>query len=633
MPSNMLRASTRSKTRSLQARALEAAKALDRRTTLQARGPWAGYTPDLDVHLTSLSHASDIGGLIARPSIDGQGEVLTFDDGFQRVRPTELHDGASAVLGTEPVVHLTEFLYTSAAGLTTADTYGLLPIAIQSGDGTPGSDTGKVFRIRPDSLIWQAIPHSNNVVAMLQAGAQRETGTTVWDSATFAFGCPERQQTNAVWGGNSGGDIDEPCLIWCTGSDPVTSDPVFVYPAGNGLLEYEDLLDIDAGGADPFYATSVENYNSRAFYFNTAEVGGTRHRQRLRWSPPFDADPTPGVAGAGALDMREFSLGGLRIETLGDLLACYFEDGVALARTTGQLNFPVTYSVLTRTRGLISTGAVTPLGANQHFCIMTDGWFVLDSSGRWTEVGLADAGGASVTKWKRAFYDKLDVENRHKLLTFYDQTRALVYISLPVVGTTDPEDIWIFDPLTDRVWRDTYQATAWGSFTRSAEDAVTWANAIGTWVANPYITWGQSGPAPSLRAAIHGDAGGLVFQHESSIFEKDGATPTFFYDTPKTSSGDPRHLHTLDRVMVEGLNLVAAGTGTPVTVTATAQNGATEANTVRFDRNNAGTVEVDSAYFRATDEEMVISLSGSHPHAIRSFEADVFVQRIERRHT
>lgn len=609
-------------------RAVTKARSLETRVTIQAKGPWKGWTPDIDVDLLDATAARIVTGLIAKPDPGGQGEVLTADNGYARV------DGASAALsdltadwtdsntatantGANDVIQVAEFLRTTAAGASSANGYGLNQIAFIAGDGST-ANSAPVFRIDDDGS-WEIIESSAAATSAEPLGNR----DAIPDWAIMPSGAGDRSTPTGF------ADIDEPCIVWCNGIDDAR---VFPHDTSGDpdLPDHEQLT--DEAAIDPFIPRSLENFRGRMFYFNINE-NGTHHRQRLRWTQPFTADPSPTNAGSGVIDFREFQRDGLRIETLGDVMACYFEDGVSFVSLTGIATFPVQRSILTQKRGLLATHAVCPIDPNVHFGIFNDGWWLLDSSGRWTEVGIMDVGGTVQRKWRDTFYGRLDANNRARLFCYYDDQRGLVYIVTPVEDVASPTEVWIWDPRTDRVWLDDYPVDpmCFGSYTINIQTAITWAAAAGTWAspgANVSGTWAEAGSRFGFRGLVHGNGSGRVMRHDGNIFTKDGMATTYGYETVLGPLGVPRKLKTTERVTLEAIN--KATPNPTVTVFGDSTTGS-QSGSANLNRRSQGDIEVDSVWSRLTSEQIGIRIGGTHPLMLRSFEADLLVDDAERR--
>jgi hypothetical protein len=366
-------------------------------------------------------------------------------------------------------------------------------------------------------------------------------------------------------------------------------------------------------------------------YFLNTDEAGTHRRQRLRRTPLFTADPdtTLGAAsiGAGAHDIRAFSGDGVRLEPLANVLVAYFEDGVAFIRETGVQSAPDNIQVVTKERGLLGTHAMCNVSNNEHFGIFSDGWFRLDASGRFKEVGLIDMGGIPTHKWKRTFYENLDFENRHRLYCHYDQFLNAVMVSVPVVGQTDNTQVWYYFLDTDRVFVMNYPATCFGSFERQIADAVLWTD----WIASGVLwsaligSWGSLQARFGFKDTGHGTATGNVLQHNRDLITQAGAAPTWSYGSPVGDMGWARFLKTADQLTVEHINV--ANTAATFEVVDGTSGG--ESAGVVMDIGNAGDIDVVSRHFRHTAKHLGFQVSGSGPVLIRSFRYDYWLDGTE----
>ena len=307
------------------------------------------------------------------------------------------------------------------------------------------------------------------------------------DSCTAPFGAVARVDNETGDPGNDqqSGNIDEPCWIFTNDVDEVMVFPSSSAESIAGTHAYEPLVDetsspdLDGGDGIGFKCKSVETWNGRVYFFNTEE-NGTRRQTRLRRTAKFTADPMTTLVGSGFFDFREFIGEGLRIETLDEVLACYFSDGLAFMRPTGVPTSPDEPQTISLERGLMGTHAVTPLGRNVHFGVFTDGWWLIDQSGRWQELGVVNIDGKTIPKWRQTFYDDIPADQRHRVYTYYDQPNNLIYVARPTSSNPDPQEVWIYDPTSDRVFIENYPVTCFGTFTPRLQAGVTIDALVGT---------------------------------------------------------------------------------------------------------------------------------------------------------
>jgi hypothetical protein len=426
-----------------------------------------------------------------------------------------------------------------------------------------------------------------------------------------------------------------------------------VYPAdsvGGADQHNYDIL-TDQLGAH-FIAKTVEAFNGRLYFGNTTEVGGIQHHQRIRRTPVFNCDPDPTNIGAGALDIREFSGDLLRLEKLGQVMAAYFEDGTAFIRSTDVATSPDAVQILREKRGLVSTHSVVSVEDQKHFGIFDDGWFFLDSSGRWQEVGIVDIDGTPTHKWKRTFYENLDIENRHRLFVSYDGN--FIRIAYPRVGVDDISEVWVYDPKSDRLFIEDYldgnYITCFGHINAQIAEELLWSDGdaeYDIWGGDNwstiFATWSTVGAKFGLQALCHGNVGGYVLTHDPNMIARWNTVtelfeyPDYEYHIPKSALGEPRLLKTANKVWLEYVHTGGASTNMAVRVVGN-QNAhlpdpGWEAGV--FDTTpagrTAGEVLTAKQFFHFTDTELGVELSGTSPVIIRSLESDYTLQRWEER--
>jgi hypothetical protein len=414
-------------------------------------------------------------------------------------------------------------------------------------------------------------------------------------------------------------------------------DPVFVYPETTaGTTAYEELTD----QFTEFRAISCEAFGDRVYFLNTFE-DNARLPYRLRRTARGTADPTTSGAnavGSGSIDMENFAGQGLRCETLGDVLACYFEDGTAFIRQTGIATVPNAVQVLDERRGLLGTHAVVRVGDNKHFGIFTDGWWMLDSSGRWTKVGVASFGGTEVVKWIDTFYDTLEYPSRHRLQMGYQPTKNWVYISQPIKGTSLDFMVWVYDINSDRVWLDEYTAnpTCWGNIRLPTSSATTWTSeqsAGTTWADRQVLgtRWEELTAAQfGDEILVHGTDTARVMEHRYGLVTKDGAQSAWSYPTPALGFDDPHSLKSPNRIRMEYVNSDNPGN---VTLQVRDGRGNTHAASDHMDRGEAGDIETATGWFRDSgicSERLGLTASGSRDVKIRSFDLEYTEEGTER---
>jgi len=591
---------------------------------VRAQPPWPGYEPDRD---PSQASPGSMGpgslGLVARPDPSGRGEVLMPDEGFVLLDSTGL-PGQNMPLGldaatTNDITLITQWDRTNSVGARTG-VFDLTPFAISAGDAATVTSC-EVWGLDPNINRWVKI-------AFIGSGTEAQGGREdLFDACQMPSGAPAR----------SIGNIAEPAIVFCNGADlasPFSPDQVYIAPHQTSATGYEALTTVAA--LDPFYSQSVETFNSRVYFLNTNE-NGTHHRQRLRWTALFTADPIPTDIGAGALDFREFAGNGLRAETLGNVLACYFSDGVAFVRPTGVSTAPVARQILTTQRGLIGTFAVTQVPDHGHFGIFTDGWFFLDPSGRWTEVGRG--------RWKRDFYARLDENNRHRLYVHYRQPNNRIYIAYPSIDSTDIEEVWIYDIQEDRVWLDKYPGgpgavTCFGDIDSQIAAGTAWnaASLTQSW-ATIVGSWASFGARFGTTAMVHGGHAGYPMVHNPDVITRVRQENVAYaslatindnwrFRSHLSNLGRPGKLATSDRVSMEYIDV--NGPNATFQVFGNPTDGSQSA-TVDFPAATLGDTRSIHRNIRLTGENLGIDVSGTTPVLIRSIGGDFWLWDVEPR--
>jgi len=619
-----------------QAQQLAKARELTHLSGVAARGPFLGYVPDLPAHHLDMNAASGIIGLVARSLVTGgsDGEVLMLDMGWRRASEADPSLDMPLSGGSQEVVHITMFPRTNPDGDKTGE-YQNTIMAVVAGDGST-ENTCELWRLLPSTNAWTQIAHTNyGPNDTYRPEGDRDA---LPDSCVLASGWPDRD-TDLVFSGNDAAadGIDEPCFVWTN-----NVDPVYVFPADSDTAalndEFEDLTSASTlwttnDKTKAFKAKSCEAFNNRIYFLNTSEKG-VRYRQRLRRTPPFTANPDPAQVGAGSSDLKDFAGDGLRAERLGNVLALYFEDGVAFMRPTQVRTAPDSFQTISTSRGLVSTHAVTNIGNDLHFGIFNDGWFELDPSGRFREVGIANIGGIPHHKWKDTFYAALakDKTKRARLYTQYHPDTNSIYISVPLDSATDNAVVWIYDRTSDRVFLDNYGATCWGVIDRITDPTGTTIGGLTGTIGGLSGSIVDLGIKSGIQDLAHGTTSGYIFQHDIGLSTRDkeqttgNSLPLYNYLTPQIAGSSPRFLMSLDRFIVEYISV--GSTDMSVTVKANAQS---QVANVPINDGVFGSVNTGQGWFRITGQEFSVSLTGTGPVMLKSFEADIYEEQVEPR--
>jgi hypothetical protein len=392
---------------------------------------------------------------------------------------------------------------------------------------------------------------------------------------------------------------------------------------------------------DDFRAATVEHFAGRLYYGNTIE-SGVQHRQRIRRTSLFDADPDPNNVGSGSFDVRDFSGDLLRLEKLADMMVAYFEDGVAFIRKTDIATAPDRVQLLREKRGLLSTHSVVSVGNQEHFGIFDDGWFFLDPSGRWTEVGIVNVDGVQMPKWKETFYRTIDLDKKERCVVSYDG--RYVRIAFTAEQEDDNERVWIFDPRGNRVFLDFYPVTVWAEVNSQLRAAVLWNELIpgsqwtpdGSW-ADLRGSWASLGAQFGLRNLNHGNLLGDVMVHDYSEADKwDSGTRSlesaqFDLTSMLSSGGDPTTLKTATKLWVEEIN---SGTKNVTMMVGGDSAEGREFQTI-FWSLEGGIDDISTTWctFNFTATQLYFRLTGFHPVRIRSIHFDVVTSEAQERYT
>ena len=534
-----------------------------------AQAPWGGHAPGLDPSMAQPSDAMRTVGLVPA---NGR---LELDDGFVRVDNSNLPLGDA---GAEPVVGL--FGYRD--NLTNSRRLAV----------TGDASWGRVYQ--------------------LEAG--------LWEEVT--------------WAGDGGGQIK---------GDSANPDAGLVsftfFPAGNFLVfcnYHDDVMRWTQGSTysvfedtyfDNFGAKTVETFGSRLVFANTRE-NSVAYPSRVRWTN-VSASPTldEGTVGTGFTTLDDLEGEGLRLLKLGNVLACYFDKGVALLQPTILPTAAFARQFVSHDRGLLSTHSAVNLGSGVHFGIFNDGWFFFESTGRWTERGIRNVGGRRYHAFKDEFYNSLNFNSRSRVTCALDRNRRFIRIAFPTaVGDTEdataPDTVWIYDVDTDTVWPDEYntnQPNCWGEYEDLTADQ-SWDSFSGDlWKDNDDIRWGEYGSRAGKFRQTHGTTDGLVFRHAGDATErlKDGQTSSWLWQGHRQDMDSPILWKMGDKLYVR---YVRQDTGQPFTAQVITEQGGSAGTSMAQLKGFEGTEQIDYVNVRTSGKRLGVQISGMGKVSLRGFD-------------
>lgn len=577
---------------------------------VNVHGPWEGLVTDIESEAVGFKGCvSTLNGLVTR------GGILTTDDGTVRVQgdPADLPLGDDSAgvaeapaTNPQPIVGLYQNFR--------RDNQLLQQLATTGDNG--GAETGHLFRVA-GSGSWTAVPFAGGGAA--QAGG----GDALCDFTSYPPGI------DFTGAGTGGGHVI------------FTNDVDNVYAYDPVDDEYRDISDptfdvgVLLGGYSNvpvnFKARSVCTYDERLVFCNTVE-NSVEWPQRVRWTNPSATNPDFTATGAGAADLVDLKEELLRVETFGSVVAVYGRDGVAFLTRTFLKTRPWNLTYVTKGRGLLGTHSLVPIKRDVHFGLFTDGFFFLDSSGRFTQVGMANVGGKQMRKFTEYFINEvIDLDSRDKIVMGYDPFYDWIRIGVPSVeGSGEIDQVWVYDIRTDSIWPDKYNATYFSNWNRTLTTAATWGvPPVATWgVADP-LTWGDTAPQFEFRRAVHGTSDGLVFIRDPDTHLRDGLPVSWVFESAMhdvTTGGLSNTLKTLDRIAIEFTNL-----GNPnYTVGARCQRGHLATRAIEADVGALGLVQTNQAFFRKISTHFSLYLAGTSPVEIRGAMLDFIVEESRR---
>lgn len=531
------------------------AVALGRGETLRLAPPWGGYCPDLAPSTATWQDFEVAQGVVPAPGLLGP------PTGWSRLDSDSLPLTASAPVVGLPLVF----------DVTTA------PVTLRRYAVTAHATTGRLFELGAN---WTEITYGGATAGFTGDTSGAGVAQTLCDFAHYQL-------------------ADR--LVLTNGFD-------VAYQHQPGAATYTDF---SPAVLNPFKARSVASAFERVFFLNTSEAG-TAFPNRLRGTT---RSATPSLSGTGAvlITFDEANSEGVAVRRLGDYLAVYFRRGVALCRETGNLTIPVEREYISRERGLLSTFGVCELGTGVHFCIMTDGWFLLNDSGQFQEVGLRQEGGASYPKWRTTFYRELNTNRVERVNCAFDRRHRQIWIGWPDASSDHPNRLWVYDLETDSVWpQDEIFTTVPNLFSPglTVSDSVTYSSITTTYETETrvYADLEQVQGADTL---IAGGRTGLVFQQDPRIFTVDGERPTYQLRTHRSVLGAAGTVKCLERLDVA----YQQQSDNPAVSVAFHNERASVSATISTIADAPGALATDFVNMKSTGSVQAVELSGSHPFA------------------
>jgi hypothetical protein len=483
-----------------------------------------------------------------------------------------------------------------------------------------------MVRLNPANDQWVEVDDDTDLIAI--PSGDREA---LWDFAVCPFGCPTSRTGKA--GGADPALIEEPCLVMACADENGPVGPVLVTPNDVSEALYDALQPDAAKTPAAFGATSVESFEGRMHYFGTSE-SATAYPQRHRWSAVGTAEPDQTIIGSGYLDVVEFQDRALQIKTIGNKLALYFGDGVAFELPTGLYTDAYRPQVVSRSRALLGTHALCAISPHQHFGIFNDGWWFLDSSGRWSEVGTLtkeESRGKAhrLSKWKEWFYSDLNMDKKHRIVVKYDRFRDLVRIAYTPQGAdNDNVRVLNYHIPTDSCWPDRYRTpvTVWGTFDQQVEDGMTWDDytALGTtWndILAESTSWDDVLPSYIDDQIVHGDTGGLIFIKNNKISTQDGVPATWYYRSHEQSRSENPLQHQVFRRF--GIEYMSLGVDSCNVLISSGEFVNFQSQAIDMNEGLYGSVNNSYAHFQLGGNAHQFYLSGTAPVAIRSLAPEL----------
>lgn len=626
-------------------------RAANPRTTIKLNSAdWLGFAPDLPDHIAGgrswVEGTVGIRSQYIDPPRNTGGTGLTTDTGFRKVSTT-LDSGGE-------VIRLQSMLLTDENGKIGADSaetdYQLTLIAATSGDGAGVgggvAGSGKIYRINPAGAWTEITYKAHGTGGGAYPSAKQLSGGidgVAWaegmsDSAVFAAGAP----SHSPYASNAASDagttsLNLPVMIYTN-----MVNPVYVYPAapysdgGSANGDRQKYTELHAGTLEPFYARCCFAWEGRMFYGDTRESSdSTQHPQRIRWSALYDASPDPSLPGSGYIDVRELHGRVLGYENLDPYLVVYYSDGIVFLERTNLSAAPIGYRVVTDHRGCLGTHSVAHISPREHFMIASDGFYILNASGEFREIGIIESGGVYFRKWHNYFFSNVDLSLAHRIQCHYDQVSKTVRITWPNKNTGKMV-VWSYD--IERDWmmpegwsEQAAEVTCFADHNDTIRSAIAWdsADAPATWQDTTALggtTWSSGSTLFGISNLYHGTAQGFVNSHDPTTNEFNGNPQEWALVTARQPTSDVRNTTVWESLDVE---IVDLGNNSNISISMEVQDmlgsmvSDSSSQSMTVSGTNTGYIYLRHLYTRLSGAYASFKLSGTGPIGIKQILVDI----------
>lgn len=670
------------------ARRIEGLAGMDRPVVNRVGPPWGGYVPDVSPSLASPSDFKDASGLVQKDGILGPHdgfsllEVANSDQGYVDTTPDTSNyplavGNISNITEANPAVITVEAGH--AHGLGTGDTVTIqnaaplnnpavngthvvtnvsatqFSVAIDNGPPAAGPATVGQWNGGPTAQggtkpvlgLNEHVDNANLAIFQMAtvgigvaAGAgqhghlYRYTGSPLyWDEVPYG-----PVLANSVAEGIAGEAQDHFDFAYHPLSDKIyfcnKIRRVYEYPTAGTYVTWAQGLHTT------FTAKSVEAADDRLVFFNTLATGAGagNWRRRVHWSN-INAAPNLTGVGAGFIDLDEMEGEGLRVERIGDLLGCYATQGIALLRRTFLATSAFERFYVSHDRGVLSTFSVVNLGGGIHFIICTDGWYLMDQTGNFRELGLRTIGQRTYSKWRDAFYGELDQDNENRVYAVRHGPRDSNFISIawPDVAAVNglPNRVWVYDLQTDTLWPDNNypgndQVNVFGVFT-DATTGQSWDNTLTTWDGTPGA-WRDYLGSSGTERIVHGTEFGEVFRHSSAQYDKNNVAQSYYLLSHESDFGQLGPIKTGDRFRLEYVRSQRADGSNPLPVEVNIvgeENNLSQGGNIDQLKGPIGTGQSDYVDGKVPSQRLGYEISGQAPVFVRGGELSYIIQGVE----
>lgn len=268
---------------------------------------------------------------------------------------------------------------------------------------------------------------------------------------------------------------------------------------------------------------SVAMFDNSLFLFSTNE-GGTKYKQRVRWSAAGNIEDWTTANDAGYIDLYDYSHEILFGAKLGPYLVIYRSDSITRCIVENSTVKRFAFPTVVTGEGIFSVTGVADIG-DEHFivgkrnCYIYKGGFELEPIGTPIAEEFLEDGGRLESAYKSRLFTMYD-GSAHRVLIFYSDASGVF-----------PNRCWIYDIFENKWTERKFNKTITGHGATTLTVVLTWNDLNGTWLQQEF-NWGGSVGTPDKPVLLlcSGDEN-RVFSYDPNTANDAGTTIVTRMDT------------------------------------------------------------------------------------------------------